>query len=104
MRTGGWPLSDIASIGGNLFARVHQILDAAAFGELILTLAHLKFFIGHLPLLHSPKAEILSEENVEAGIYTLKSLISDKDNTIETFQNHADLGDVVPAVRAAYGE
>ena len=84
-----------------MFARVHQILDAAALGELILTLAQQKIFIGHLPLLHSPKAKILSEENVEAGIYTLKGLVSDKDNAVETFQNQADLGGVVPVVRAA---
>jgi hypothetical protein len=43
----------------------------------------------------------LAEENVQAGVNTLKGFISDKDNTVETFQNPADLGDVVPAVIAA---
>ena len=98
---GGRALLSVPGVGRHLLAGTDKVLGTALPGELVLAFAHLEVFVGHLPLLHSSESKILPEQNVEPCVDGLNCFVSDEDNTIEAFEDHAYLSYVVPAIVAA---
>lgn len=94
-------LLSIAHVGQDLLAGTNKVLGAAFFGELAITFASLHLFVSHFPLLHSSKSHVLSEQDIETCIDALKRVVSDEYDFVEVFEDHTDLGHVVPSVMAA---
>jgi hypothetical protein len=59
--------------------------------ELVVTFAILSILIYHDPLLKATKSEILAEQYVESGVDGLSDFVSDEDNGVEAFKDHAYL-------------
>jgi hypothetical protein len=59
--------------------------------ELVVTFAILPILIYHDPLLKATKSEILTEQYVESGVDGLSDFVSDEDNGVEAFKDHAYL-------------
>lgn len=90
--------TDGGSVGVDLVAGGDQVRGAGWSGELSVTAAGAEGVLVHVPDLESTSREILAEENIEAIVDGLEAVVANKDDRIETFEDHADLISGVPAV------
>ena len=82
----------------------NHMAPALGVGELIAALAGDTLTFVELPLLETTHDHVLSEQNVEGGVDLLQGVITDENQCVEAFQNHANLRSRIPAVMTANRE
>lgn len=90
-----------AALRRNLLAGSDGVLGAGAFDELVFTAADFEFVGAELRRFYGTQSEVSAEEDVEAAVYCLETVVTDEDERVESLEDHADLVHGVPAVMAA---
>lgn len=85
----------------DLFMRQHGKASAFRPDELILAAARVLLSVVQVPLAKTAQGKILTQQGVEGEVDVSNKTISDKDDGVEAFKDHANLGRRVPAVIAS---
>lgn len=93
------PTSDI--VLSDVLAVSHSIFDALLPCNLVVASATFTFIVLHVPLLEAAQGDIRSKQHVESCICVFDHVVTDENDGVETFQDHAYFGSSVPAVMAA---
>lgn len=89
--------------GRQVVARSDEVLGAGLCRELIVAGTLAEGFFVHFPRFECTVGEVLPEQDVQPVVDRLEAFIADEHNGLEAFEDHAYLGDGVPAVVAACG-
>ena len=99
----GTSISTTSKIPSHCQIAHDSVFRAIGLGYLIVTTAFNPLTFIHLPLLKASHCDILPEKHIESSIDVLEQVISNEDNRIKSFKDHADFQSWVPAIMASCG-